>query len=227
MPAPKSSSSKSRSAAKPKPAATRAAAKSTKSKSTSSRTAAKAKPKPRAKTAGSAATKSKATPAKRSGTASKAKASSRSVATPLDLVILTRDRIQETLDEAAKRGRVTRSDANELVAELVRRGRTGSEDLVAEVERQFGKGRAQVETATRKARRAEPVDRIVRTADKARRAARVGPSFPILAYDDLTAGQVTARLADLKPAELRKVRDYERKHANRKSVLEAVEKALA
>ncbi|HTX47465.1 MAG TPA: hypothetical protein VMD48_14380 [Solirubrobacteraceae bacterium] len=146
---------------------------------------------------------------------------------PVDLVILTRDRIQETLDEAAKRGRVTRSDANELVAELVRRGRSQSEDLVAEIERQLDRGRTQVETATRKARRAEPVDRVVRTADRARRAVRVGPAFPILGYDDLTAGQVTTRLGELKPAELRKVRDYERKHANRKSVLEAVEKALA
>jgi hypothetical protein len=42
----------------------------------------------------------------------------------------------------------------------------------------------------------------------------------------LTAGQVEERLAGLTPAELRKVRDYERRHANRKSVLASVEKAL-
>jgi len=117
--------------------------------------------------------------------------------TPLDLVVLTRQRIQDTLDEFAERGRVTRSDANELVAELVRRGR-----------------------------RAEPVDRIVRTADRARRTVGVGPAFPILGYDDLTAGHVTDRLAGLTPPQLRKVRDYERRHANRKTVLEAIEKAL-
>ena len=46
-------------------------------------------------------------------------------------------------------------------------------------------------------------------ADKARRAAGIGPSFPITGYDDLTVAQVKARLADLAPAELRKVRDYE------------------
>jgi polyhydroxyalkanoate synthesis regulator phasin len=217
MPAPKSSTSKSRSAAKPKSATKAAAAKP------KSATAAKAK---------STATKAKSTTAKTTPKSARATSAAkrgtpRNVSTPLDIVILTRDRIQETLDEAAKRGRVTRSDANELVAELVRRGRTQSEDLVAEVERQIDRGRTQVETATRKARRAEPVDRIVRTADRARRVARVGPAFPILGYDDLTAGQVTTRLADLKPAELRKVRDYERKHANRKSVLESVEKALA
>jgi hypothetical protein len=55
----------------------------------------------------------------------------------------------------------------------------------------------------------------------------VGPTFPIAGYDDLTAAQVTGRLEGLGPADLRKVRDYERRHANRKTVLESVEKALA
>ena len=80
---------------------------------------------------------------------------------------------------------------------------------------------------TKRARRTEPVDRIVRTADRARRSVGVGPSFPILGYDDLTAGQVQDRLGELTLPELRKVRDYERRHANRKSVLAAIEKALA
>ena len=64
-------------------------------------------------------------------------------------------------------------------------------------------------------------------ADRLRRAAGVGPSFPIIGYDDLTAAQVQSRLDDLSPAELRKVRDYERRNANRKSVLEAIESKLA
>jgi hypothetical protein len=50
--------------------------------------------------------------------------------------------------------------------------------------------------------------------------------FPILGYDDLTAAQITVRLGDLTPAELRKVRDYERRHDARKSVLAAVERKL-
>ena len=58
-----------------------------------------------------------------------------------------------------------------------------------------------------------------------RRATGTG-SFPISNYDDLTAAQVTERLSDLTPAQLRKVRDYERRNANRKSVLGAIEKAL-
>ena len=61
--------------------------------------------------------------------------------------------------------------------------------------------------------------------DRARRRVGVG-SFPILGYDDLTAQQITHRLTDLTPAQLRKVRDYERRHRDRKSVLNAVARKL-
>jgi hypothetical protein len=54
----------------------------------------------------------------------------------------------------------------------------------------------------------------------------VGPSFPILGYDELNATQVQSRIKDLGKPELRKVLNYERKHANRKSVVGAVEKAI-
>lgn len=145
---------------------------------------------------------------------------------PLDLVMLTRERIQDTLDEAAERGRVTRDDANELVSELVQRGRQQTDDILSDIEQLVGRGRDQIGTATKRARRVESVDRLVRTADRARRTVGVGPSFPILGYDELTAGQVEERITGLTPAELRKVRDYERRHANRKSVLMAIEKAL-
>ena len=55
----------------------------------------------------------------------------------------------------------------------------------------------------------------------------MGPTFPVLGYDDLTAAQVVGRLDSLTPAELRKVRDYERRNANRKSVLDAIETKLS
>jgi polyhydroxyalkanoate synthesis regulator phasin len=140
---------------------------------------------------------------------------------PLDLVVISRARIQETLDEAAERGRVTRHDANELVTELVRRGRQQTDDLFANLESLLGRGRGQIGSATK-----QSVDRIVRGADRARRSIGVGPSFPVSGYDELTAGQVEQRLDGLKPAELRRVRDYERRHANRKTVLDAIERAL-
>jgi polyhydroxyalkanoate synthesis regulator phasin len=145
---------------------------------------------------------------------------------PLGLVVLSRERIQETLDEAAERGRLTRTDANELVSVLVERGRQQTDELLSDLERLLGRGRQQLDTATRKARRSEPLDRLVRGADRARRTVGVGPSFPIIGYDELTSGQVQIRLGNLSHVELRKVREYERGHANRKSVLTTIDKLL-
>ena len=145
---------------------------------------------------------------------------------PKDVVMLTREHIQETLDDAAARGRVTRKDANELVAELVKRGRTGGEDVRTELERLLAGSRQRIGSVTKRAARSEPVDRIVRGADRARRAAGVGSSFPISGYSELNVGQVQTRLKELSKPELRKVLSYERQHANRKSVVGAIEKSL-
>ena len=151
----------------------------------------------------------------------------------LNLLMVSRDRVQEVLDDAVSRGWVTRDDANELVSALLRRGRKQTEDLMQDFEQLLGRGREattdvgrQARTATARARRQPVVDRALREIDRTRRAAGMPPTFPILAYDDLTAAQVGGRLADLSAAELRKVRDYERRNANRKSVLSAIERAL-
>ena len=77
-----------------------------------------------------------------------------------------------------------------------------------------------------RSRAVKAADPVLAQADRARRAVGVGPSFPITGYDELTAAQIQARLGDLTPAQLRKVRDYERRHANRKSVLSAIEGKL-
>ena len=143
-----------------------------------------------------------------------------------ETVPLSRGHLQDALDDAASRGRITRKDANDLVSELMRRGKSTGDDVRDEVGELLGKGRTRLETASKRVRKAEPVDRLVRGADRARRAAGVGPTFPILGYDELTAAQVQGRLDGLSPAELRKVRDYERRNANRKSVLGAIEKQL-
>src|SRR6059058_3492999 len=60
---------------------------------------------------------------------------------PLGLVVLSRERIAETLDEAADQGRLTRSDADRLVAELVQRGRQQTEELLSDLDRSAGRGR--------------------------------------------------------------------------------------
>ena len=147
----------------------------------------------------------------------------------LDLVVLTRDRMQEAVDDAVERGRMTRDDATALVTTLVERSRRQTEDLISELESAIGgAGRraGQARAKTRKAA-AAPADRLVREVDRARRVAGIGPSFPVSGYDDLTAAQVTERLDDLSAPELRKVRDYERRNANRKSVLQTIERKLA
>jgi polyhydroxyalkanoate synthesis regulator phasin len=141
---------------------------------------------------------------------------------PLGLVLLSPRRIQETLDEAAERGRVTRSDANELAAELIRRGRQETDDLLSNIEQLFGRGRQQLESARKRAR--DPVSRLVRGDNAEEESTAV---LPILEYDEMTAGQVEGRLEGLTPGELRAVRNYERRHANRKSVLAAIERGLA
>ena len=72
----------------------------------------------------------------------------------------------------------------------------------------------------------QATDRVTREVDRARRAAGLGSAFPITGYDELAAAQITSRLDGLTPAELRQVRDYERRHGNRKTVLSAVERKL-
>jgi hypothetical protein len=72
----------------------------------------------------------------------------------------------------------------------------------------------------------DAADRPLARADQVRRRAKVPPRFPITAYDQLTATQVKSRLTDLSAAELRKVRDYERRTKARKGILADVERRL-
>ncbi len=153
---------------------------------------------------------------------------------PLNLVMLASERIQEALDEAVERGRLTRGDANDLVGELLRRGRQQTDDVLGDLPTLLSKGIDQLDALSRRveskaasrARAADSVDRLMRSADRARRAVGVGPSFPILAYDELSVASVTARIPELSPAELRRVRDYEAANQNRASVLRALDRAL-
>ncbi len=146
---------------------------------------------------------------------------------PLHLVMLSNERIQEVMDDAVERGRMTRDDAEDVVQEMVKRGREQTTELLADLEQLVDRSRGQIESAATAARRSPPADRVLREVDRARRAAGIGQAFPILSFDDLTAAQISDRLEDLSPAQLRKVRDYERRHGNRKSVLQAIEAKLA
>jgi polyhydroxyalkanoate synthesis regulator phasin len=150
-------------------------------------------------------------------------------------VIISVDLLQETVDEAVKRGRMTRDDAEELVANVIQIGRMQTQDTITEIETLVERSashtrrlaRVRVERVASAARHAPGSDRALRAVDRARRAAGLGSPFPISGYDELTAAQIKSRLAELSPAELRKVRDHERRNANRKSVLATIEKQLA
>jgi len=124
----------------------------------------------------------------------------RRVISPPDLVVITRVRMQEVMDDAVQRGRITRGAAVELVTDLLARGRSQADDLLADLEQLLGRG---------------PVE-----------AAGLGPEFPIVGYDDLTAAEVVVELDGMADDHLRKVREYERANANRKTVLGAVERKL-
>ena len=122
------------------------------------------------------------------------------VARPLNLVVLTRARLQEVVDEMVERGRITRGDAADLVADLLARARSQADETLVDLEPIVPGG---------------PTD-----------VARVGAELPIARYDDLTAAEVAAELDGMSEAELRKVREYEKANANRKTVLGAIERRL-
>jgi polyhydroxyalkanoate synthesis regulator phasin len=154
-------------------------------------------------------------------------------------VTLSRDWLQETVDDAVERGRMTRTDANELVSRLVSRGREQTEELLSDLEgllEQARKGvdarvtpaRKRVERAAGKAGKAarDAADGPLARADQLRRRAPVSAGPPITAYEALTVPQIKSRLKDLKAPELRKVRTQEKRGKARKSVLDAIEKQL-
>lgn len=161
-------------------------------------------------------------------------------------VTLSRERLQEVIDDAVKRGRMTPSDANELVSNLVSRGRQYSDELMKELEKLLEQARKGVESrvarvesrvapARKRAERAasraskrvrDAAEPALAEADRLRRRAGVATATPIAAYDSLTAGQVKSRLKDLSKADLRKVRTQEKRGKARKSVLDAIEKQL-
>lgn len=120
---------------------------------------------------------------------------------PLGLVMLTRERIEDALEDAVSRGRVTADDAQDLVTSLVERGRRQTNDLLGELEQRVG-------------------------GIGGRPAPDAGAQLPIAGYDGLTAAEVTRRLDGLDPEQLRRVRVHERADANRKTVLAAIDKRL-
>ncbi|MDX6607606.1 MAG: hypothetical protein QOD14_2146 [Solirubrobacterales bacterium] len=149
-------------------------------------------------------------------------------------ITISRERLQEVVDDAVRRGRMTRGDAEEMVGRLATRGREQGEDLLAQLERLLSQvrevpDRARQEVGGRakvaRKRAVGAVDKPLAGADRVRRAARV-PGFPITAYDQLTVRQIDRRLGNLSTRELRKIRDYERKNKARKGLLSTLDRKL-
>jgi polyhydroxyalkanoate synthesis regulator phasin len=152
---------------------------------------------------------------------------------------LSRDRLQEVVDDAVRRGRMQRRDAEKLVSDLISRSRSQTSSLLQDLEQMAEQARKELRgrtsparrQATQAARRAgrvarDAADRPLAEADRLRRRSGLPSRFPITAYDQLTAAQVKSRLTDLSAAELRKVRDYEKRNQNRKGVIKEVDKRL-
>ncbi len=226
-----------------------AAKKSTAKKSTASRSGSKRKTSRASSSRGSSSRKSssRGSTARRS---SRSKSSSAATA-GLDKSIesfrdslersltLSRERVQEVVDDAVKRGRMQRRDAEQMVSDLVSRGRRQTTSLVADLEKMAEQARKELRRGAAPARRGakgaagraaraarDAADRPLAEADRLRRRSGLPAPFPITAYDQLTAAQVKSRLTDLTAAELRKVRTYEKRNQNRKGIVGDIEKRL-
>jgi polyhydroxyalkanoate synthesis regulator phasin len=153
-------------------------------------------------------------------------------------VTISRDLLQEVVDDAVRRGRMTRKDAEELVARLVTRGREQADDLIRELDRLVEPVRSGIETRTAPARdrasaartRAakrvrDAADQPLARADRVRRQAGIG-GFPITAYDQLSVRQINGRLPELSEEQLRRVHEYERGKKARKGILQQIERRL-
>jgi len=131
----------------------------------------------------------------------------RGMLSPLNMVLVSRKMVDDLFDDAVRRGRMTRSDAQEMAQSLLSRGARATDDFLSDLERMLGNRGDALEPAA--------------DADDGS-----GPNLPIANYDELSAPKVQDQLDGLTPAELRKLRDYEQRHANRKTVLDRIERRL-
>ena len=130
----------------------------------------------------------------------------RGVLAPVNAVLLTRRHIEEVLDDAVTRGRMTRADAQDMIQTLLTAARARPTTSSPTSSGCSGAQRRRARAAPRPSGR--------------RRTCR-SP-----ATTTSPPPQVQEQLDGLTPAELRKLRDYEQRHANRKTVLDRIERKL-
>jgi hypothetical protein len=151
-------------------------------------------------------------------------------------VVVTGERVQETVEDAVRRGRMTRRDAQELASAILAASRRQTDEIRQQLEALLERGPRLVR---RDGEDDDPVSIPIEHEDAAGTTVSGGVStapaapsavaapLPIADYDDLTAVLVRKSLAGLSTDELRAVRDHEAAHANRKTVLQAVDRLLA
>jgi polyhydroxyalkanoate synthesis regulator phasin len=139
----KKTTAKKKPAARKKPAAKKAPAK----RASASRASTSRAKKPAAKRAPAKKAPAKRAAAKTNRAADRADKSVEAFREALERSI------REIVDDAAKRGRMTRDDANELVSKLVTRGRKQTEDLLADLEKAIEQARKDLDTRSAKARK--------------------------------------------------------------------------
>src|SRR3954451_15991485 len=88
---------------------------------------------------------------------------------PLEMVMLSRQRLEEALDEVVKRGRMTRDDASQLGQAIYTVGRQQTDDVLKDLEQLLGRGRTRLEERSGTVR-----DRSVGAARGARRSVGQG-----------------------------------------------------
>ena len=79
-------------------------------------------------------------------------------------VTISREKLQDVVDDAVRRGRMTRGDAEDLVTRLLTRGREQAEDMLDELERLVSQLSGEVQERTSRSRRDA-----ARAADRAKR----------------------------------------------------------
>jgi polyhydroxyalkanoate synthesis regulator phasin len=138
-------------------------------------------------------------------------------------VTISREKLQEVIDDAVRRGRMTRGDAEEMLGRLLTRGREEAEELLRQAEPLVSGVQNRVKDTAKAAR--DVADEPLAKADRLRRRAGL-PGFPISAYDQLSVPQINNRLRELSKDQLDRVREYELANRNRVGVLRALERKL-
>lgn len=134
----------------------------------------------------------------------------------------TAERVQETIEDAVRRGRMTRKDAQELAGAIVAASRRQTDEIRQELETLLDRGRR----LAGKEPAALPEDAPVVVEIPIEREDDAPRTLPIERYDELTAVLIRKSLKGLSGDELRAVRDHEASHAKRKTVLAEVERLL-